>query len=111
MARAVRFVVRGLAKMAKKNVRFSQAEEDIINDNANASQDLKEYLRAKFPYERKDVGHSGYPAPGANEYTGRGAGGGRKNAVSDPRTKGMKSGGKVRGAGCATKGKGKGTMR
>jgi hypothetical protein len=37
--------------------------------------------------------------------------GGGRGYVNPAEVKGMKSGGKVRGAGCATKGHGKGTMR
>lgn len=81
--------------------------------------DLKKSMRSRFPYEKRDIGHSTRPSAGGTEYTGKGAGT-RMDASTDPRVVRMKCGGKVkkmagggavRGTGCASKGCGKGRMR
>ena len=96
----------------RKPTKYSKEEMAVISDNANASMDLQDYLAENYPYATPDGRLNKKPQPGANTLQGNNMDSGAGRGYVNPaKVKGMKSGGKVRGGGCATKGHGKGTMR
>ncbi len=121
MARVVRFVERGLARMAdrvgteKGRRNFAREYDDAMSNTRNIINlaNDKRYGKQKAdPRELRNIDSiarqavSKSHALGDAKYTEQ-----LERNKFESRTKGMKAGGKVRGAGCATKGKGKGTMR
>lgn len=127
MARVVRFAERGLAKMVDRvgTEKGRKSDADRRTETNKLGNEIQDRAAS---YARENYFSGGKPAKfqsmldkassdmpkttkRISELMDASMTDIEERRKFESRTKGMKAGGKVRGAGCATKGKGKGTMR